>query len=197
MDPCSDCRPLLVRVAEGEADPDEALQVARHVPGCTPCRILLAREIRLARMLDTLDDAIPVDEAFLAEVMRALPSDPPRPLRPRSAARRGLKLAAWLGGVAIGAGIAARLTQLAGSTELSTPLAHLRVGDMDGMLATAASAARLALELVDRVSSGFAVSLPALDLGSPLRIAALLPGALAVAALSVLVAVFARCEPRG
>src|SRR4029079_17425550 len=56
---CSECRPLLFRVAEGEADPDEALRVARHLPTCTTCRIVLAREIRLARVLESLDDAIP------------------------------------------------------------------------------------------------------------------------------------------
>ena len=52
MSRCEEIRPLLYRVAEGETDPDEAMRTARHLSDCTSCRILLARERRLARMLE-------------------------------------------------------------------------------------------------------------------------------------------------
>lgn len=194
MDECHESRSLLFRVAEGEAHPDEALQVARHLPSCTTCRILFAREVRLARVLESLDDAIPVDEAFLDDVMRALPDEPPRVAR--ALKRRGLKLAGLAGALALSAAGAARLSQLVGAIEIRSPLAHLRPGDFEGFLATAASAARLASTLIDRMSAGLVVDLPPLQLGPAASIAALVPGVIAIAALSTLVVVFARCEPR-
>jgi anti-sigma factor RsiW len=89
MTSCECLRSILTKVAEGEASPEETLGFARHIPDCTSCRILFARERHLARMLDGLDDLIPVEEAFLEGVMRSLPSTPP----PRVSKRNGLKLA--------------------------------------------------------------------------------------------------------
>jgi len=89
---CDTIRPLLPRVADGEAGPAEAIQVGRHLPDCTACRILLARERRLASMLEEeLEDSLPVGEDFLQGVMATLPLEPPPPVRNKP--RRKLKLA--------------------------------------------------------------------------------------------------------
>ena len=76
-DVCQRLRPVLFRVAEGEASPEEALRVARHLPTCTGCRILLNREHRLADLLERLSDPVGVDDAFLLDVMGAIPHEPP------------------------------------------------------------------------------------------------------------------------
>jgi hypothetical protein len=74
---CERLRPVLFRVAEGEASPEEALLAAQHVPTCTGCRILMHREHRLASLLEGLADPVGVDEAFLSDVMGAIPHEPP------------------------------------------------------------------------------------------------------------------------
>jgi len=81
-------------MAEGELNPDEAMRGARHVSGCTPCRILLARERRLARMLEQgLGDPLHVGDEFVESVMARLPQEPPSRLRRSGkAARRLLRL---------------------------------------------------------------------------------------------------------
>ena len=91
MKDCVMVLPLLARVVECEADPEEALSVARHLPCCTACRIVLARERRLASMLSGLDD-LPIDEALIDAVMATLPAETP-PRRPRGTMRNqsGLK----------------------------------------------------------------------------------------------------------
>lgn len=95
---CEQIRPLLFKVAEGEAAPDEALEVGRHLPDCTVCRIRLAREVRLEQLVSEMDEPIEVDERFLEQVMASLPEGPP----PKRAAlrsgntRRGLKLAGFI-----------------------------------------------------------------------------------------------------
>lgn len=76
-DPCLRLRPVLFRLAEGEASPEEAMLAARHLPTCTGCRILLHREHRLADLLERLPDPVGVDDAFLSEVMGSIPADPP------------------------------------------------------------------------------------------------------------------------
>ena len=96
MATCDTVRSLLGRVAEGEATPDEAMRSARHVSGCTACKILLAREHRLAEMLEqNLEDPLTVGEDFVEAVMANLPNDPPPAPRPKRA-RRALKLACFL-----------------------------------------------------------------------------------------------------
>jgi len=97
MKDCAPIRPLLYDVAEGEATPRETMIVARHLTECTACRILLARERRLAQMLEKeLQDA-QVEEGFVHCVMDRLPDCPPPP-KPARKARRGLRLAA-IGGM--------------------------------------------------------------------------------------------------
>jgi len=103
---CLELRPVLSRVAEGEACPEEALAAARHLEDCTACRIVLARERRLAQMLEReLDDGVAVGEDFLREVMERLPEGPP-PRRERRN-RRGLTVAMLAGLSALTAGAAA------------------------------------------------------------------------------------------
>ncbi len=94
MNDCRELRTILFRIAEGEGSPDEAMRCARHLPDCTACRILLARERRLAEMLeDRLTDPLSVGEDFVESVMAKLPSEPPRPTRPGR--RRAFKLAGF------------------------------------------------------------------------------------------------------
>ena len=111
MSHCRRIQPCILRSVDGDLEPGEALRLARHLATCTACRVVLARESRLAEMLDGVDDAFSVDETFFRAVMGSLPE---RPLRPavevsrRVRWRRGLRLAA-LGSIAsLGAGLAAR-----------------------------------------------------------------------------------------
>ena len=105
MSACERLRPVLFRIAEGEATPDEALLAGRHLPTCTACRILLARERRLAEMLEGLQDPVPVaSDDFVGSVMRSLPDEPPA-ARPR----RLLKLVGVAGAVGALGLLAARL----------------------------------------------------------------------------------------
>lgn len=90
---CQPIRPLVLRVHEREASPEEAMRVARHLSDCTACRILLARERRLASMLAEELEDLPVGEDFVQAVMATLPKGPP----PRRRRYRGLKLASIAG----------------------------------------------------------------------------------------------------
>jgi len=104
MTSCDAIRPLLSHVAEGEVAPDEAMRAARHLADCTACKIVLARERRLARMLeqDLLD--LPVGEEFVQSVMATLPQGPPpRARKSKSQRRRGLRLAGLAGFLGAGA----------------------------------------------------------------------------------------------
>ena len=95
---CETIAGLLGRVVEGETTPDESYRVARHLPECTPCRILLAREQRLAAALDGLAGPDREDPGLLDRVMASL-GKRPAPKRNRAEkgfARRGLRLAAFL-----------------------------------------------------------------------------------------------------
>jgi anti-sigma factor RsiW len=98
---CKPIVPMIYRVAEGEATPDEAMQTACHLSDCTACRILLARERRLAAMLeDGLADPLQVGEDFVRAVMDTLPHGPPPPARRKKCKSRTLKLASlagWIG----------------------------------------------------------------------------------------------------
>jgi len=107
MSDCRPLRPLLSRVADGEASPDEAIRMARHLSDCTACRIHVARERRLALMLEEgLDDPLHVGEEFVREVMRNIPQEPPP--RPAKKRRRFLKLAGFVALLATGPLAAAR-----------------------------------------------------------------------------------------
>ena len=112
MTPCRRIRPWIVRSVDGDLEPGEAFRLARHLATCTACRILLARESRLAQMLDGAADAINVDESFFGAVMAALPDLLVRPaieLTRKTRRNRGLRLAAWGALAALGGGLAARV----------------------------------------------------------------------------------------
>jgi len=106
MGSCEQIRPLLPHYAEGELSPDEAMRLARHLAGCTACKIILARERRLAEMLERDMEDLPVGDEFVDAVMATLPKDPPPGAR--RARRRGLKLAAFGGFFGSGAMLAAK-----------------------------------------------------------------------------------------
>lgn len=97
-DRCRTVSPLIGRVVDVEAAPSESYRLARHVANCTACRILLARERRLADALDGLDDASPDDAGLLERVMSSLARRrAPRPSDGKpSEPRRGLRLASFL-----------------------------------------------------------------------------------------------------
>lgn len=78
MSDCTHMRPLIDRISEGEATPEEALALGRHLPACTVCRILLAKAHRLNEMVDGIGDPLEVDESFLQGVMDSLPDGPPQ-----------------------------------------------------------------------------------------------------------------------
>jgi len=101
MSTCDRIRPLLYRLAEQEAEPAEAIEAARHLPRCTACKILLARERRLALLLERELVDLTVDDTFVRDVMDTLPAQPPR----RAAqirVLRGLKLACLAGLLLLG-----------------------------------------------------------------------------------------------
>ena len=102
MASCDGVRPLLSHVVEGELTPDEAMRVARHLSDCTACKIMLAREHRLAEMLERDLEDLPVGEEFVRSVMDTLPQGPP-PRRRGRRGWRGLKLAGSLGFLGAGA----------------------------------------------------------------------------------------------
>lgn len=93
MSACEQLRAALLRAVDGDASPEEALAVGKHLTDCTVCRIVLARERRLAVAIDGLEDPIDVDDSFLRTVMATLPAEPPR----RRRERRGLRLAGFVG----------------------------------------------------------------------------------------------------
>ncbi len=99
MKRCRDLRPSLFRAVEGDLAPAESLRLARHLDDCTACKIVLARERRLAQALDGMLDRLPVDAAFVDRVMAELPPPPARPVvaaPSRRRRRRGLRLVSLL-----------------------------------------------------------------------------------------------------
>lgn len=96
MNRCRRIRAWIVRSVDGDLTPVEALRLARHLGACTACRIVLARETRLATVLENVGDAFGVDESFFRAVMDSLPEQPVRPTLAasrRARLRRGLRLA--------------------------------------------------------------------------------------------------------
>ena len=145
MNRCRRVQPWIVRSVDGDLHPDEALGLAKHVATCTACRIVLARESRLAEILDGADDGLSVDENFFGAVMASLPDRPVRPtveLARKTRWRRGLRLASWAVVGAVGAGLAARAL---GSLHLdmSAPaMPRFSPEDADGLISIIGSAAQ-------------------------------------------------------
>ena len=161
MTSCSDVRPLLSHTAESEVTPEEAMRVARHLADCTACKIVLARERRLAEMLEQDLVDLPVGDEFVESVMAVLPDDPP-PRRHDRRGRRGLRLAGFTGFVGAGVLIASRLISfggLGGSTIQSPVLDFESVpGSLEGLFGLVRMAL-VALESVARVPLDAGMSL--------------------------------------
>jgi len=190
---CATYRALLGRWVERETTPEEALQLARHLPDCTACRIVLSREIRLARMLEGLADSIAVEEGFLRTVMRSLPAGPP----PAGRRHRGLKLAG-LGGALLLTGIgAARLAELLAGGRAAQLLPRLALPRAENVLETLGGIAGAVWAVLDQVNAGALFGIPAFHIG--LRVvclAALLPAALAALSATTLALLIARARCR-
>jgi len=190
---CRELAPLLCRLAEGEATPKEAMRSARHLSDCTACRITLARERRLAAMLEQgLEDPVPVGEDFVRAVMETLPLGPP-PAPRRRCARRHLKLAGLLALSALAPLISSSPHGAESAGEgLSGLLPLPQVPIADGLADGVLHLSGLLLTAVDRLAAAAALGgdlpLPGLVAGLalvPLALATLLAwaGALGLAAL--------------
>jgi hypothetical protein len=142
---CRRIRTWIVRSVDFDLEPAEALRMARHLETCTACRIVLARETRLAQMLDGADDACAVDESFFDAVMASLPDRPVRPaveVSRRTRMHRGLRLAVWGAIAALGAGFVSRaLTSL--HLDVAAPaMPRFTPDDTDGLISVIGSAAQ-------------------------------------------------------
>jgi hypothetical protein len=145
MNRCRRIRPWIARSVDSDLEPTEALRLARHLATCTACRIVLARESRLAEVLDGADDGFRVDENFFGAVMASLPDRPARSgvdLSRKTRWRRGLRLASWGSVVTLGAGLAARaLTSL--RLDMAAPaMPRFTPDDADGLISLIGSAAQ-------------------------------------------------------
>ena len=170
---CNAARPLLPRIADGDASPAEAIQIARHLHDCTACRILLAREERLAAILEEeFEDHLLVGEDFLRDVMANLPKEPPP--RPRAKkTRRNLKLA---GSAGLLLGLAAMGSR--GVDFAATHLPTLALPRLDAEVGEGGFEAMLGLSRVLLAVAEFiARHLPAVEL-SPISLGSLLAAAL-------------------
>ncbi len=160
MTPCASIRPLLTRYADGELSPDEAIRVGRHLPGCTACRIHLAREGRLAELLSGGLDDLPVADDFAESVMATLPQGPP-PRRSRRP-RRGLKLASLFGLIALAGFLG---LQMPGAPETVLRMPSWPTFDPDSSMfgpARLAGAGQIALSAIQSLGAGSPVSLGSL-----------------------------------
>jgi hypothetical protein len=198
MSSCERLRPLIFRVVEGEASALEALEVAKHLPGCTACRIRLSKERRLAGVLERIEEPLGVEEGFVARVMNALPEGPPPGAAEalRRGIRRGLKLVAFGGGMLLAAGAAVRLF----GAELSgRPLVLLPQGGVEGaerLLEGLGGAARLALVTAGRLVQDWPAPLPGPAAALPMLGLLALATAAAVGTGSMLLALAARSLTR-
>lgn len=142
---CRRLLPLIVRSVDFDLEPDEALRLARHLATCTACRIVSARESRLAEMLDGAYDAILVDESFFGAVMASLPDRPVRPgvaVSRKDRWHRGLRLAAWGAIAALGAGLAARALPSLSLDVAAPAMPRFTPDDADGLISLIGSAAQ-------------------------------------------------------
>jgi len=191
MSDCEPIRPLLARYGEGEVSPDEAMRVARHLADCTVCRIILARERRLAQMLAEGLQDVPVGEEFVRSVMATLPQGPPPGRR-----RRGLKLASLLVigllALSVGSGASSLVPHWPAAS-----LPHLDLETAGSAIPALAGAARLVQTALAAVAATGVRSPDMLGLG---LLVAALAGVLTFGAVSAASAVVAcaavRCDRR-
>jgi hypothetical protein len=168
---------------DGDLEPAEALRLARHLGACTACRIVQAREARLAEMLEGVDDACAVDESFFQAVMDSLPEHPLKPAGEasrRTRWRRGLRLASVAALTALGAGLAARVLPFLRMDVATPAMPRFAPEDPDGWISLIGSAAqwiRMTAQSVAWAGSSSALSpwtVGALSLGAALAGAAAL-----------------------
>lgn len=160
MKTCERIQALFPGLVEGEVEPEDALRVARHLGECTVCKIVLARERRLAEALGRLDDPLPVDDRFLDGVMAALPSGPPP--SPACTARRRLIRLAGAGSIAAAVGVsAARVLSSLGAGGILPSPAALGFEDAARLFGTLGGCARsLFLALAGGRAPGAPAGLP-------------------------------------
>ena len=186
MSACRRAHPLIVRSVEGELAPQDALRLARHVEACTACRILLARERRLAQVLDGLDDVFAVDASFFDAAMASLP-DRPQPAEAtaslRDRLRRGLRLAGLAAAVVGGGGLAARFLPFL-RFDLAAPAMPRFAGDETGWLSFVGSAAQWVRMTAQTVSWSIPSGAVAGKLALALAVEAVLVGAAVALAMS-------------
>jgi predicted anti-sigma-YlaC factor YlaD len=149
MASCRRIRPLLRRSVEGEAGPDESLLIARHLSGCTGCRIVIARERRLAKLLDCLDDPLQVGDGFVHDVMSAIPDTPPAADR-----RRGLKLATVAGLIGVGAGVISRIATVGAAPGGGRGMLRFSYEGLEPLLETMGALAQAVPLALARLGSG-------------------------------------------
>jgi anti-sigma factor RsiW len=161
MSSCSDIRPLLSHTAESEVTPEEAMRVARHLSDCTACKIVLARERRLAEMLEEDLVDLPVGDEFVESVMAVLPDDPP-PRRGEQRGRRGLRLAGFAGILGVSVLTASRWITFGGTggTTIQTPAFDFESlpGSLEGLFGLI-RLALIALESMVRIPLDIGMSL--------------------------------------
>jgi len=141
---CEEVRAQIYRFAEGEAAPAETLAIARHLPDCTACKILLARERRLAQFLEHELQDLPVGEEFVQGVMAQLPEEPPAPPRKRKR-WSGLKLAGLAGLIFAPGLLAAPRLDLAAIDRLSPLIPKLNLESIEATLGGILGLVRLVL----------------------------------------------------
>lgn len=145
MTGCRHLRPFIVRSVDGDLEPGEAFRLARHLTTCTACRIVLARESRLAEMLDRAADPVSVDESFFETVMASLPDRPVPPtleLSREKRRKRGLRLAAWGAMAALGGGLAARVLPSLRLDVGAPAMPRFTPDDTDGLISVVGLAAQ-------------------------------------------------------
>ena len=186
MSRCDRIRPWIARSVDGDLEPGEALRLARHLTACTACRIVLARESRLAAILEGVDDAFSVDESFFASVMASLPELPARPVAVsrKTRWRRGLRLASWGTVLAAGAGLAARLLTSLRLDVASPAMPRFTPDETDRLISLIGSAAQWVRMTAQSVAwAGSSGTLSAWTVGA-LSLWAALAGAVTLLAVS-------------
>ena len=199
MSRCRGVQAWIVRSVDGDLEPVEALRLARHLATCTACRIVHAKEARLAEMLDADDDAFAVDESFFQAVMASLPE---RPLKPaadvsrRARWRRGLRLASMGSLAALAMGLAARFLPSLRMDVATPAMPRFTPDDTDGWISIIGSAAQWIRMTAQSVAwAGSSSALSPWTIGA-LSLSAVLAGAAALLALSGALAWVTRTSSR-
>jgi anti-sigma factor RsiW len=198
MSRCRRIRAGIVRSVDGELEPAEALLLARHLETCTGCRIVHARESRLAEILAGIGDPCGVDESFFRAVMASLPELPPKPaveVSRKARWRRGLRLAAFATFLALGAGFADRVAPLLRLDIVAPALPRFAQDDTGGWISSIGSAA----QWIRLVAQSIGVAASSAGFGTvtiSVLVSCAFIGAVAIVAVSGALAWAARADSR-